>query len=137
MLPFEFVIYRSPVSQQARRRELVRQWTQEVRNAAAGLWRGQPAVDGSLAVSITHLFDRAELDVDNMPKPILDALKGLVYSDDAAVTDLTCRKRNLKDDPQISNASPILRQSLNSNAEFVHVLIDDAPLREVNFLWKT
>ena len=133
MLPFEFVIYRSPVSQQARRRELVRQWTQEVHNAAAALWSGQPAVDGALAVSITHLFDRAELDVDNMPKPILDALKGLIYSDDAAVTDLNCRKRNLKDDPQISNASPVLRQSLNRNVEFVHVFIADAPIREVNF----
>ena len=133
MLPFEFVIYRSPVSQQARRRELVRQWTQEVRNAAAALWRWPQPVDGVVAVTITHLFDRAELDVDNMPKPILDALKGLVYPDDAAVTDLICRKRNLKDDPQISNASPILRQSLNRNLEFVHVLIDDAPIREANF----
>ena len=87
MLPFEFVVYRSPVSQQARRRELVRQWTQEVHNA----------------------------------------------SDDAAVTDLICRKRNLKDDPQISNASPILRQSLNRNVEFVYVFIGDAPIREANF----
>ena len=133
MLPFEFVIYRSPVSQQARRRELVRQWTQEVRNAAAALWRGQPTVDGTLAVSVTYLFDRAELDVDNIPKPILDALKGLIYADDATVTDLTCRKRNLKDDPQISNASSILRQSLNRNVEFVHIFIDDATIREVNF----
>ncbi len=133
MLPFEFVVYRSPVSQQARRRELVRQWTQEVHNAAAALWRQQQPVDGAVAVMITHLFDRAELDVDNMPKPILDALKGLVYSDDAAVTDLICRKRNLKDDPQISNASPILRQSLNRNVEFVHVFIDDAPIPEANF----
>lgn len=133
MLPFEFVVYRSPVSQQARRRELVRQWTQEVHNAAAKAWRRQQPVDGAVAVMITHLFDRAELYVDNMPKPILDALKGLVYSDDAAVTDLICRKRNLKDDPQISNASPILRQSLNRNVEFVYVLIDDAPIWEANF----
>ena len=106
MLPFEFVIYRSPVSQQARRRELVRQWTQEVRNAAAALWSGQPAVDGALAVSITHLFDRAELDVDNMPKPILDALKGLIYSDDAAVTDLNCRNATLKTTPKYPMPRP-------------------------------
>ena len=68
MLPFEFVIYGSPVSQQARRRELVRQWTEEVRNVAAALWPVQPVVGGALAVVITHLFDRAELDVDNIPK---------------------------------------------------------------------
>ena len=128
MLPFEFVIYGSPVSQQARRRELVRQWTNEVRNAAAARWPAPPTVGGALGVVITHLFDRAELDVDNMPKPILDALKGLVYSDDAAITDLLCRKRDLNGSFEIPNASFVLRQSLRRNIEFVHIIVDDAPV---------
>ncbi len=133
MLPFEFVIYRTPMSQQARRRDLIRQWTEEVRTAAAAIWGPQQPIDGAVAVIITHLYDRVDLDVDNIPKPILDALKGLVYADDKAVTDLICRKRNLKEDPQISNASPILRQSLSRNDEFVHILIDEAPTTEANF----
>ena len=35
---------------------------------------------GNLKVAITYyFFDFTPLDVDNIPKPILDALKGLVY----------------------------------------------------------
>ncbi len=33
-------------------------------------------------VTITYVYDEVPLDVDNIPKPILDALKGLVFSDD-------------------------------------------------------
>ena len=128
MLPFEFVIYGPPVSQQARHRERVRQWTEEVHNVAAALWLGEPTVGRALEVVITHFFDRVELDVDNIPKPILDALKGLIYSDDAAITDLLCRKRNLKSGFEVLNASPVLRQSLRRNVEFVHVIVDDAPV---------
>jgi Holliday junction resolvase RusA-like endonuclease len=35
------------------------------------------------------------MDIDNIPKPISDALQGLVYLDDEQVTDVLCRKRNL------------------------------------------
>ena len=35
-----------------------------------------------------------KFDVDNTSKPILDALKGLVYTDDFQVTDLVFRKRD-------------------------------------------
>ena len=40
-IPFEFVMGEPPVSQQARRRERVREWTRRVRNAATGKWRAE------------------------------------------------------------------------------------------------
>ena len=59
-------------------------------------------------VVITYYFKRGSLDVDNMPKPILDALNGLVYADDSQVTDLVCRKRDRNRDLQFENPSPVL-----------------------------
>ena len=91
-LPFEFVMPGPPVSQQARRRELVRQWAAIVRNTAGQDWRYLPVSTRELMVTITYLHRGDPIDVDNIPKPILDALKGLVYADDVAVTDLICRK---------------------------------------------
>ena len=44
--------------------------------------------------NVTYFFDDTPFDVDNIPKPILDALKGLVFRDDSQVYDLLCRKRN-------------------------------------------
>lgn len=88
-LPFEFVIDGPPISQQARRREKVRQWRDEVRKLAAQYWpAGEQPVAGPIMLTITSFYDSASIDVDNIPKPISDALKGLVYEDDKQVTDV-------------------------------------------------
>ncbi len=78
-------------------------------------------------VTITYFYDRVSLDVDNIPKPILDALKGLVYLDDEQVTDILCKKRNLNTELRIENPSSVLAQGLSRGNQFLYVVIDDAP----------
>ena len=82
-------------------------------------------------VTVTHFFDRAAPDVDNIPKPVLDALKGLVYSDDSQVTDMLCRKRHLKDILEVQSASRVLNEALDRGKEFLHIVVEDAPIQEV------
>ena len=83
-------------------------------------------------MTITYFFEQGgSLDVDNIPKPILDALKGLVYSDDSQVTDLLCRKRDLNGDPRIQNPSPILLDTLRHSEKFLHITVVDALTQEV------
>ena len=127
-LPFEFVIDGPPVSQQARRRERIRQWSQEVRSVAGQYWlAGELPETGSIKVTITYFFDSAAPDVDNIPKPMLDALNGLVYLDDEQVTDVLCRKRNLNNDLRVENPSSVLTEGLSRGNEFLHVLVEEAP----------
>ena len=66
-----------------------------MQNFAGLSWGVEQPFVGDVMVTITYLYNRGsiDIDVDNIPKPILDALKGLVYSDDSQVTDLLCRKR--------------------------------------------
>jgi len=75
--------------------------------------------------------------LDNMPKPILDALKGLVYVDDNQVTDLVCRKRSLNDDMEIVTDLVSLNDSLSSNLEFLHIVVEDAPQQEAVSWYRT
>ena len=82
-------------------------------------------------VMITYFFDGASLDVDNIPKPILDAMKGLVFSDDSQVSDLLCRKRDLNSDLQIQSPSSILIAALRGSQQFVHVAVTRALAQEV------
>ena len=82
-------------------------------------------------LTITYFHEGNSLDVDNIPKPILDALKDLVYSDDAQVTDLVCRKRNLNGDLRIENLSSVLAEGFNRGNEFLYVVVEDAPDQEV------
>ena len=83
-------------------------------------------------VIITYFYEGASLDVDNIPKPILDALKGLVYSDDAEVSDLLCRKRDLNGDLRFQNPSSVLLGTLwDSEQQFLHITVDSALNQEV------
>jgi len=92
---------------------------------------GSPST-GKLKAAITYFFfDYTPLDVDNIPKPILDALIGLVYADDAQVTDVLCRKRNRSEDLRIRDPSQILRARLRGQGQFLHIVVDGAMSREV------
>lgn len=119
------------MSQQARRRNRVRAWTRAVRSAAGQDWNADAPVVGSVAVTITYFYDKDPLDVDNIPKPILDALKGLVYSDDSQVFDLLCRKRALREEPGIENASPALLKFLGDVEPVLHIAVTEAVTEEV------
>ncbi len=82
-------------------------------------------------VVITYFFKGEALDVDNMPNPILDALKGMVYADDDQITDLVCRKRDRDRDLQFENPSPALVETLGRSEQFLHITVTEALSLEV------
>lgn len=120
---FEFVISGSPVSQQTRRRERLREWKAYVRNEAEKYWSTESKIFvDSVRVQIIYFYNDIALDIDNIVKPILDAIVGLVYVDDAQVTDITIRKRNFADF-KLSNATSLLAESIKSEKEFLYVVV--------------
>ena len=82
-------------------------------------------------VVITYFFKGEALDVDNMPKPILDALNGLVYADDSQITDLVCRKRDRNRDLQFENPSSVLVETLGRSEQFLYITVANAMSLEV------
>ena len=58
---------------------------------ASRRWGDSPPFVDDVMVTITYVYSNSPMDVDNIPKPILDALKDLIYFDDSQVTDLICR----------------------------------------------
>jgi Holliday junction resolvase RusA-like endonuclease len=131
-LLFEFVIDGPPISQQARRRERVRQWRDEVRSTAEQCWPdGELPATGPIMLTITYFYESISIDIDNIPKPILDALKGLVFLDDEQVTDVLCRKRDLNSNLRIESPSSILADGLSRGNEFLYIVVEEAPDQEV------
>ena len=94
---------------------------------------GERPVLEQVMLTITYFHEGNSLDIDNTLKPILDAMKGLVYIDDDQVTDLVCRKRNLNDDLRIVNSSSVLAEGFDRGNEFLYVVVEDAPDQEVIF----
>jgi crossover junction endodeoxyribonuclease RusA len=128
---FEFVIAGPPVSQQTRRRERLRAWVDAIREEAERSWpRDDQPADGPIQLELLYLFVGAAGDLDNLAKPFLDALKGLVYVDDGQVTDLIVRKRDLSQDLRLVNPSPVLALGLEQGGEFLYVMVREAPPQE-------
>ncbi len=132
MQPFEFLLRRKPVSQQTRRQALLREWKEFVRQEAALCWASShlPA-NGPVCITLVYLYDKIPLDVDNIIKPIQDALVGLVFSDDSIVTDIIIRKGQLGSNFNRTEASPLLIEGLEYRGEFVYVHIADAPQEQL------
>jgi hypothetical protein len=128
VLPFEFVIEGPPVSQQTRRRARRRAWIQEIRGVIIDRWPAdEPPALGPIRVIVTYVYAEVAVDLDNLAKPVLDALKGLVYQDDGQITDIAMRKRDVARDLRISTPSPILLDALRRGKEFLHVVVEEAP----------
>jgi crossover junction endodeoxyribonuclease RusA len=127
LLPFEFIIDGPPVSQQTRRRSRLRAWVEQVRQEAQRSWpEGELPATGPVMVRLTYLYRGAAVDLDNLAKPILDALKDLAYLDDEQVTDIHIRRRNA-DSVRVDNPSPVLQTGLALSGEFLHIVVEDAP----------
>lgn len=129
-LPFDFVVAGPPVSQQGSGRGK-RNWQRQVERAARARWTGGAPETAADSVAITYFYVSDVHDVDNIPKPMLDALTGIVYDDDRQVTDLLSRKRDLNQNLRIPNPPPLLLSYLGGMTPILHVSIARAQAREV------
>lgn len=132
MSPFEFVIPQRPVSQQARRQARLREWKAFIA-AHARLAINEPRVlvAEPVALRLLYFYDEAALDIDNILKPIQDALVGILIEDDAIITDVDIRRRWRRTTFTINAVSPVLAAGLALDREFVYVALSDAPAQDV------
>ncbi|MGY5533315.1 RusA family crossover junction endodeoxyribonuclease [Streptomyces sp. C-3] len=126
-LPWECVVHGVPASLQSKGSTRAR-WKAAVSAAARLRW---PAGEATLAVpvqvAITYFFEGSALDVDNMLKPIQDALIGVVLEDDKHVTDVRGAKRDLANAFVVKGMSRVMADGFISNGPFVHIKMDLAP----------
>ena len=118
----EFLIEGPPVSQQARRRQRVKDYTEEVRARALLAYAGREPYLGMARVEITFFYDTRAGDVDNIAKPILDGLKGVVLADDGQVMDIVVSKRPITAF-RFVDLAPNLPALLAAGREFVRVRV--------------
>lgn len=73
---------------------------------------------------MTFYHDGAPPDVDNMLKPIQDALCGLVYADDKLLTDTHGHIRDLNGHYLVRGITPAQARGFSSGQPFVHIRIE-------------
>ena len=127
---FEFLIPDRPVSLQTRNRENLRQWKAYVASEAAKSWAGSAVSDSHLQLTLIYICGEDPVDIDNIIKPIQDALVGLAYTDDILVTDVESRRRPLAGTYDVDRCPARLLQGIATGGEFVYVRLSDQPTLE-------
>jgi Holliday junction resolvase RusA-like endonuclease len=127
MIPFEFTIKGPPISQQASSRSRSR-WKAAVAAAAAAVVRpGATSTTDEVALSITYYYDGDTPDVDNIIKPIQDALIGIIYHDDSQVIETKSSKTRIDGSFTIRGASAVLLLAFSERDAFLHVRVTAPP----------
>jgi Holliday junction resolvase RusA-like endonuclease len=132
MTPLEFVIPQRPVSQQARRQARLREWKEFVaEHARLAINEPRELASEPVALKLLYVYEEAALDIDNILKPIQDALIGVLLEDDSVITDVEIRRRWLRTAFTINAVSPTLATGLALGREFVWLALSDAPPQDV------
>lgn len=124
MLPFEFIVEGVPVSAQAK--NTLKRWKQEVTDAAKLAWpKSEVPIKHELQIVITYFYDLYPVgDMDNIIKPIQDALIGLIYEDDHQIADSRARRLSLNVLYPEQTFSAVLKSALDKRQNFVHVKLN-------------
>lgn len=130
-LPFDFVALGVPISVQSPSEAAVRRWQIVVADAArAAVPRrrgGYSPAAGDVEATVVYFYRTRPLDTDNMIKPILDAIKGIVYIDDKQVVDVHAAVRAMSGTYDLSEVTNVLWQAIGEGEPFVYVRVRPLP----------
>jgi crossover junction endodeoxyribonuclease RusA len=130
--PIEFLVHGTAVSQQAKRPQSRTAWREQVKAASTAVIP-QPhfASAGPIAVTLYYLPDQPMPgDLDNIVKPILDALTRHIYLDDSQIERIVVQKFKPDVELAFKNASLVLTAALAAQRPVLYVRLSDQPMEE-------
>jgi crossover junction endodeoxyribonuclease RusA len=124
---FEFIVEGPAVSLKAKKSNARRyqRWIRTVRVAAQKHWPLGKVPTGShrVIVHITNYYTLSPPDVDNVIKPLLDAIETVAYINDQQVFRVISEKFDLTFVSRIENPSPVLARGLEKYTELLHIMV--------------
>jgi len=130
--PIEFLVHGTAVSFQAKRPESRAEWKERVKDASRTAIP-QPHFASNSPISVTlYYLPAAPLqgDLDNIVKPILDALSRHIYLDDHQVERLVVQKFEPGLAFTFLNPSTTFASALGAERPVLYVRISDKPMEE-------
>lgn len=132
METFEFLVPGRPVSQQGKNRSKRRskdEWKAFVCECALQEWEGTPVYDETLRFTLVYLCeDRKNMpDINNIIKPVQDALIGLIYLDDNLIVDVQGHLRMADDVIAVTELPALLQDVIVTGTDCLYVRVDSSP----------
>ena len=130
--PVEFLIEGTPLSLQASSKSKLA-WKAYVKQSSySGLPEQHIWFEGPVAVTIYYFPpDAMEGDIDNIVKPILDALCAHLYKDDHQVVSVKVQKFEPGQPASFADPSPTLTAALVGRRPLTYVHVSDSPFGSV------
>jgi Holliday junction resolvase RusA-like endonuclease len=131
--PLEFVVSGTPVSLQTKRREALDEWKERVIAASRTMLpESHFATDDPLAITL-YYFPSSEMqgDIDNIVKPILDALERHIYLDDRQIQRVLVQKFEPGNVFSFTRPSPMLGNVLEQPKPALYVRLSDDPFEDL------
>jgi hypothetical protein len=119
----EFVVIGTPVTSQGAS-DNRRFWQERVRRAGRKAAADQLPVLSEVVLRLAYFYVSEPIgDLDNIVKPIQDALKEIAYMDDKQVVDLVASMRRKASEENVPMTAT-LADGFRGESDFVHVVID-------------
>lgn len=131
--PVEFLVAGTPVSLQTKRPQSVNQWKNRVIAASRPLLpEAHLATDQPISATIFY-FPNGDMagDIDNIVKPILDALGRHIYLDDRQVHRLLVQKFEPGKIFPFGAPSPTLDEALKRQKPIVYIKLSNNPFEDL------
>ena len=127
--PVEFMVLGTPVSLQTKRSAARVIWKEQIREASdKALPEGHFATDEALTVTLFYFPDGPmQGDVDNIVKPVLDALTRHIYLDDRQVERVWVQKFEPGRVFQFRNPSVTLAKALEEQRPLLYIRVGNDP----------
>lgn len=122
---FEIMIPRRPLSVGSTNKSRQR-WKDQIQKAARLEYYDEPLSDAALRLTIVFFYTNNPVDVDNIIKPIQDALKGILYLDDRDIVDVHSYRRKCDEVISTDDWPPRLVDAYNLKSDCVYILVRDA-----------
>ena len=140
-MPSEIAIPQTPLSAQSGNSRAGGPWQDRIKKEIRKNAQSRTLIEGTVAVSITWVCERfrpggKQPDVDNIAKPIVDALKGELYADDAHVVDVLSRRRTPAEIMATTGLSLLMVECATRSGDSTYVIVDKAPISEAHLRWK-
>lgn len=126
----EFIVPGTPISVGASGRSRTRWRERVIAAAVAALPDGYALEHDPVRVTVIYFYVRTDLDLDNIRKPLLDAMNRTIYVDDFQVVDIVAAKRDLAGPYALAAVSPVIVRHVGPGiaGDFVFILIEPAPV---------
>ena len=125
MTYFTLLIPRRPLSHQASSTTHKLRYKDYIYGRAMASNAGKLPLTSAVRMTLIYLYESDPPDINNVIKPIQDALNQLVYADDSQVIDLDAHMRPLAGEFIPAELPSELWEHINNNTECVYLRISE------------